>query len=879
MRATTSVLVLLLACGLATSGEVAFTAGPAASRSDGKAKVAFAVSAPTDVEVAILDAKGTVIRHLVAGVLGPNAPAPLKRDSLDQGVLWDGLDDLGKPASGGPFKARVAVGTTPKLDRILGWDGNTLPTNIVGLAVGAEGEVYVLLSESTYGRSEVRVLDRDGKYLRTIMPYPANVPAERAASIGQLDFGAERLPIVFNGHGHNLHPFTSGMKKQAMAFSPNGFLLMASAVGTIVEHGPPRHLLALAPEGGAPKGMGFVGPKIREAVGFLGGAGEGGAAWFDHLALSPDGEWTYLTLSGQSYRFKQRHALFRLKWTDKELGPPFLGTDDPGDDDPHFNDPQGIAVGPKGNLYVCDRGNNRVMVFSAEGRLLTKGAVPDPEQIAVHPTTGEIYVVSRKLGRRVTETILRKFAPWSSGEPKEIARIEGKTFELIALDPPTSLRAGPAASPPKLWAALNTGWGKPMSLVPVIDRGDRLEVGANVNSPSGLAYPMFIAADAPHDRAYVTEFRNVQKAIDLRAPRAGERSGTLSPFRPGNEAAVDRDGNVLLLTGYEVALERYDRDGKPLPFAALGTHKLPLAGYLSKGPNVGLRGHVVAPNGDIYVLRMGFYTIGQVDVFAPDGTLKREAVLARVVHGSSGLGVDAAGNLYLGSNLKPAEGSPYPAWMDAKVPETGWVWWRKPRPVPWCYPYYNAYLYHWGGVFKFPPGVPRAGERSGEFFGGFSSHEDQENKKAGVLPPKPPEGTPHYKTGYLNADAWVKGALWRYPGYGPVPTSGLNWGDPSCTCWTARLAVDDYGRVYAPDVFRFSVEMIDTNANPIARIGRYGNADSAGPDSKVPEPEIPFAWPAFASVSGGRLYVSDPVNCRVVVVRFDHAAAQECALP
>jgi len=134
-------------------------------------------------------------------------------------------------------------------------------------------------------------------------------------------------------------------------------------------------------------------------------------------------------------------------------------------------------------------------------------------------------------------------------------------------------------------------------------------------------------------------------------------------------------------------------------------------------------------------------------------------------------------------------------------------------------------------------------------------------------------------SGYLNRDIWVRGALWRYHGYAPSPAGGINWGDPGCTCWNARLAVDGFGRVFIPDVFRFSVDMLDTNGNRIARIGRYGNADSAGPGSQVPEPEIAFAWPAFTAVDGDKLYVSDTVNTRVTVIRVEPAEEAECPIP
>ena len=63
-------------------------------------------------------------------------------------------------------------------------------------------------------------------------------------------------------------------------------------------------------------------------------------------------------------------------------------------------------------------------------------------------------------------------------------------------------------------------------------------------------------------------------------------------------------------------------------------------------------------------------------------------------------------------------------------------------------------------------------------------------------------------------------------------------------------------------IFTFSVDVLDTNGQPIARIGRYGNAD----DTRGPA----WAWPAFVAYSKGKIYVSDPLNARVVVVTLGH---------
>ena len=84
----------VLSAGLIVSGGVSaaapgppqFTRKPSATRTDTAVTITFAVDRETDAAVFIEDAKGNVIRHLVAGVLGDNPPPPLKPNSLEQSV-------------------------------------------------------------------------------------------------------------------------------------------------------------------------------------------------------------------------------------------------------------------------------------------------------------------------------------------------------------------------------------------------------------------------------------------------------------------------------------------------------------------------------------------------------------------------------------------------------------------------------------------------------------------------------------------------------------------------------------------------------------------------------------------------------------------------
>ena len=71
--------LLVVGCLVSAAGEATFAAKPSATKDGDKVKVSFAVSAPTDVEVAVLSGDGKVVRHLAAGVLGTKNPPPEPR--------------------------------------------------------------------------------------------------------------------------------------------------------------------------------------------------------------------------------------------------------------------------------------------------------------------------------------------------------------------------------------------------------------------------------------------------------------------------------------------------------------------------------------------------------------------------------------------------------------------------------------------------------------------------------------------------------------------------------------------------------------------------------------------------------------------------------
>lgn len=821
-------------------------------------KISFELSGATDVEISIINEQGKSLRHLAAGLLGKNAPEPFKKDSLSQVIIWDGNSDKGVPVTE-PCQVKVSIGSQAKIEKIVGWDGNNI-SGIVSIAVGKDGELFVLTSETYRGGTDLYVLDKQGKYLRTIIPYPANTPAENLLTVGQITLEKEKLPVVLNAVSRTTYPLINGVRNQTMAFSPLGHLILTSGVGTLSEQGPPRHLLALHPAGGAPKGINFVGPQIRKASGFIGGSGEGGVALFDYLAVDSSGENIYFTVGPYSRMSKKGHGVIRTKWSEKEIGDFFIGKPESGKDNDHFDSPEGIAVDNKGNIYVCDWGNNRVMIFSSEAKFIGMIPVEMPEQICINSKNGEIYVFScdhKKAWARYWESkgVIRKFAFLGSDTPKELYQIAVNDINLMALDS--------NASPAKLWIAGS-------SLVPVVDDGAKFNLGINVINREGLQCPWFVSGDSNKQTALVYE-RNTMAStptifkLDL-------NSGKKTKFCEGTNLTVDADGNAYILGGRDSTIYRYDSDGKPLPFSGTGTHKILTKGYRGFGPNLGIPGIAVSPAGNIYVMRTSNYGKsdsygGRVDVYGPDGKLIKENIVNGLGYGDCGLGVDAAENIYVGSNLKTID-KPFPDEFMGKVPVENWKWWKdSKREPPWCYPHLNTYLFYWGSVFKF-------GSSGGIFYGQHPwlarSAEYGPLKPSDSLANAPADAST-FRSAYLGFDVKVAGAKWRYHGMGVLPSSGDGLApDPGCICHNSRVAVDEYGRVFIPDVFKFSVEMLDTNGNQIARIGRYGNADSAGIGSKIPEPEIAFAWPCFVSINQGKLMVSDPVNRRITLIKFEY---------
>jgi len=502
-----------------------------------------------------------------------------------------------------------------------------------------------------------------------------------------------------------------------------------------------------------------------------------------------------------------------------------------------------VATDATGRVYVCDRANDLVRVFTPEAKQV--GAIPvrQPHLVSVHPTSGEVFVITmRPLAYRRFETRLFRFAGWKARK----ASAEMRLPEACGR-PTMALAAGPGR--PVIW--LTGVAGSQVWRVEAAEDAFTLAGKLPVSSSGDMWGADRITVDYETDDVYVNDgwsslarYNGVTGkggvVADARAlTGVWERDTNQRTNLSALDMTVGPDGFVYLRNGprYSGPITRWTRDLKPAPFAATNTHVFRRYIYGRYGAGYGERGLDVHPDGRVFIMSMYNWAKYFVHVFKPDGTPANSGRLAgqtRAYNGLNaditsglvgpltgrcgGLEVDAAGYVYAGIQLTP----------DGAAPPEGFE--KDP-----------AYRRLCGAIYKFKP--------TG---GGVVS-----GAKPGV-------------EGVKAGRSFVEGAVRAYPDFGPF--SG-GYGS-QCACRSGRFDLDPFGRLYIPNAVRFSVGVVDNAGNPILRFGRYGN-----PDDKGAGADIPLGWPIGVGVSQKHIYVSDMLDKRVVRADVSYAATETAAVP
>ena len=635
-----------------------FKAPPAVSEDEGVVKITFATSAATDVEVTILDAEGSAVRHLAAGFLGANAPEPLKKNSLSQELLWDGKDDAGRPAVGGPFKVRVGLGLKADFENIIGWSGQNVE-DVRGLCCGPDGTLYLVYGGQHYAHRRTTIIsafDRQGKYLRQIFPGPGGLPAEKRQGWPHvtLDDGRE-LPIIWHMLSRAVLPSAVFDDNVFPAATGDGRLVIPCGTGESFarvadqELAGGRRLLVMGGDGSVPEN--YLGPAFADEK-------AAGAAW---PAVSPDGKTAYVCAAG---------AVRRADLSGSQPAREFVSSG--------LKDPRGVAVDRDGNVYVADSGNNRVAVFHADGRPLEDLPAKSPEPVQVSRKTGAVYYLSDG-GRRLVKLA-------GLGDPTIKTTLDtgwkDRHRYLLALDD--------SAEPGVIWL-VDRFWhgGKISRLVDqpdgFKDEGDpiarQLEQPA-VNFNGGLAVLDGRLITMNTEFGYNWSARQI--AFDL------ETGNCLGPVWTGkqkcNEVVAGKDGLLYGIgAGYKKphAVRRFDSRGNELPFHAAN----PLEGFWHGHTRTG--GMFVDREGNVYLMGGDAYrehSTATVRRYTSEGKLADKQVVKLGTAYYGGLAVDSHGCVYVGAQVTEND-KPIPDWFVGKLPEDS------PQNYPSrCYRQYGAVI-------------------------------------------------------------------------------------------------------------------------------------------------------------------------------------------
>jgi NHL repeat len=842
------VICSLLISAAAFGGEKAkptFTKKPVARKAGGKVTIEFAVSRETDVAVFIEDGNGKVVRHLVAGVLGKNAPKPLK-PGLSQSVEWDGKADYGREAKGGPFKVRVALGLGAKFDKVVARDPQNLDW-ISCLATGPDGTLYVLSSIGAavpnWQTDSLVALDREGKYKRTVLPFPANISKSKLGKLPTVSIDGQLSPLVHRIAGRSFYPGPSGSR--GMTITPKGVILRMTG-GYWGSKG--TFLTAMGTDGGIPWGK-YSGPNLGYKL---------DRKKPMYVCASSDGKWAYIAGIGKS------PAVHRISIPERKKSKPFFGdSKTTGKDKTHLGGaPAGIALDGKGNVLIADRSNNRVVVISEnDGSFVGSFPTKSPMALAVDSASGHVYL-TRSLGRKSTELV--KLNSWKDPKALAVLKLKGGGGQ-IALD------AG--AKPPIVW--LSSG-----GLRRIQETGGKF-VSKKVNS-SGFGRAAFVDISVDRFRADKEIYARTNKG---RWMRFNESTGKISHVRIGKGSTgkglcilPGPDGN-LYGPEWPANLYKWNRNGKALAWKS--PEKMPAdfkrKNYYKSYSNgtfvpvcMTFMSHTLGIRHDNHFFVFARLSSGSfrspkaLYEFLPSGKRVDTPIIWKVSDVAIGPKFDQQGNIYVAEIVKPKQRL-FPKEFKAIVAGGKKGGRREGTPA-------GAVMTMYGSIIKFSPKggmveYPKLKYRQ-------ATNENPFKGKPKLAPGLKSEDVSFYYGHKFQAlsSAKVIGAEWIRMGISHIDMF-------YCNCESTRFDVDEFGRVWYPDLGRFRVVCLDTNGNEITYFGAYGNADSAGPQSSIPQPEIGFAWLIGVAVTDNYAYMGDSLNRRMLRCKMTYAAEETCSVP
>jgi len=723
-----------------------------------------------------------------------------------------------------------------------------------------KGELYVLSAARRKSAIELRVFDRQGKYLRTIMPFNPTLSRGSVRDLCRktVSEGGVKLVVPTLFEAAMVEPSLYGEYwhlPQSLVLAPNGDLIMSNIFK--------RTLWRMRPDGSLPpEGWTSIYNPHRnepfESAGWLIGPWHAERLkpylsfgkfclpdmCFDqhgHLYVS-GGVWSRLSAfyslnwevkgRGQGeavwkYRLREGTGLervpdFRSGGTAKtgETGDNHLGFEgQPGSDDAHFNQPCGLAVDGT-HLIVADSGNHRLQVFKQDGRPAASITSFEREGRDVplrHPAALAmdreqcLYVLALVDSKRR----LIKLKSWR--EHRLLAVSEPLDVDTIRI----AVDGG--VDPPLVWIANGAGRGTLLQLAgdDLSLKGKWADEGDKLSSPGQYGYVPILNVDPQTGHLYVEDDSYYHRGLY------------------GEVFKLDQSGKVLKKWPPLLFNEIQDWNGEPIYAQA---HATPIFRYpdepLFLDSLFGKDGRIYRWKRDentVQILR--FDRAGKPIPFKAGrtGTLvvdQRQEGSQRNYFVYRGLDVDAQGNIYHVNSRNSVD--VYDS--DGNLRKDGLLQLMDTRSLQ---------VDEQGNLYVLS--CPRAPTRT----------------KEGYL-------TPRYL--YLSKFRPSGGEpIWsrRWDGIVGHGAGRVGWMRTTCVCLNPRVhqALDGKGYLYVANKFR--VQVIDCdNGRLVGEFGSYGNMDCTGKGSAYPRPQLPFGTISALAVWKNWLFVVDAMNARIAKCRI-----------
>ncbi|MBL8028861.1 MAG: T9SS type A sorting domain-containing protein [Fibrobacteres bacterium] len=834
----------------------------------GRWTVEFTLSDTTDVEVAIVNLRdSSIIRHLAAGMLGANPPAPLVANTLHQTLFWNGRGDMGDSiiVPSESLTVRVRAGMSVVLNKLVGNDpyrfgipGVEGLWSLRGVVGNPDGFVYVFGTSTSDGASVVRRYDVTGNYIRTVFPFPASLPSSKLTGWGVNNWNGSYTPAVGSGTPVALSPFfISGVSGSGVhAFYGGGcrgvmMPVLDSGKLFFLDDGDSRNKMDCFSfsTDGSRTGDAVQIPFITSPDLPNSGCCPDVRAGFPLLCESPDrnnyyitGIWQYsgTTASdtgfwkdGQVFKVNKNTgvatSLIRLDSVPLTSSQRTVKINPYSSDFSSFSAIHGMACDDSGRLFICDRQHGQIGVYDTSGIFLGKVPVKYPDRVYVNHASEEMYVLSRNTsGYKRGSMVLYKFNSWRSS-PAPACSV---TVSSDASASPGFMVVVPQSDRTLIWVG-NTG----MNDVNIYEnKGTSLVLLKALSSSSKNWFGGFFrpALDRRTETVYINDgWRGVGKITDWTKPEFVPCTLSTGKRLTGGDILIGFDNHMYVQGGGQTgdSLYRFTLDRRPAPANWPNTrHNVLTPGSWDHwGALLGFKGGAVSPDKKVALFSpfcvVALADSGQTERISVGGSYFPKDCDTIIMMNNTVLQgclkYDLLGNLYVGINGR----SKYH---------------QRPAVFKNSTPYTNGV----GSIVKYSKG----GKGS--------------VKGPGCC----------WTSDNLEADAVGYERIYT-PGLAPFSGIGAGGavGGTGCSCMSPRFDVDYYGRLFVPNAITDKVTVVDNNSNVIVTFGEYGNFDSQGPGSLEPGPSIPFCYPVGVVASDNYIYVTDFGNNRLAQVKMAYA--------